>query len=119
MCLFVALSVYPSINIFLLLCPFIICTQRNLITPLDTCPTDTIIYEIELSRWPYIGILGEHYTGKPLEQFDDDGCDTGLLYETVTFFSDPNVAIHKGNDTFTRVDNIENPVITTTGGILW
>ena len=41
-----------------------------------------------------------------LEKFDSDGWDTGLLYEIVSFCSDPNATIQKGNDVFTRVINI-------------
>ena len=50
-----------------------------------------------------------------LQNVDGDGCDTGLLYEIVSFISDLNVAIHKGDDTFNRVNTIEKLVITTKG----
>ena len=53
-----------------------------------------------------------------MEQIDDDGWDTGLLSELVTFLSDPNVAIHKGYYSFTRVNTIENLVINTKGWVV-
>ena len=42
-----------------------------------------------------------------LEKFDGDAWETGLLYEIVSFCSDYNLAIHKGDDEFTRVNDIE------------
>ena len=35
---------------------------------------------------------------KRLEQVDGDGWDTALLSETISFLSDPNAAIHKGEN---------------------
>ena len=40
-------------------------------------------------------------------------CYTGLLYETVSFCSDPNVYIQNGYDAFTTINIIEKPIITT------
>ena len=49
------------------------------------------------------------------EQVDNDGWYTGLLYEILSFRYDPNTYINKGDDEFTRVNNIDNLVITTKG----
>ena len=51
-------------------------------------------------------ILGEHYTKTILGKFNSYGCDTVLLSEIVSFLSDYNVAIQKGDDAFTRVSLI-------------
>ena len=49
------------------------------------------------------------------EQVDGDGWDTGLKYEIISFRSDPNISLQKGDDAFTRVNKIDKRVITTNG----
>ena len=58
----------------------------------------TIIYGLEFlygckEEWWMNTILE-----KRLEQVDGDGWDTALLSETISFRSDPNAAIHKGEN---------------------
>ena len=49
-----------------------------------------------------------------LEQVDNDGWDTGILKEIVSFRTDPNVAVVKGeNSNCTSLNGIKRPVITT------
>ena len=44
---------------------------------------------------------------KRLEKVDGDGWGTALLSEIFSLRSDPNVAIQKGDDEFTRVNTID------------
>ena len=76
---------------------------------------DTIIYELEFPDYHVEYYLVNTILENLLEQVDSDGWDTGLLYKIVSFCYDPNVIIQKEYDEFTRVDTIENTVITTKG----
>ena len=50
-----------------------------------------------------------------LEQVQGDELDSVVLSEIVSFCSDSNEAIRKGDDTCIRVDTIEKPIITSKG----
>ena len=50
-----------------------------------------------------------------LKKVDIEIWDTGLLSNIVSFHSDSNLSIHKDDDQFTKVNNIENTVIATKG----
>ena len=76
---------------------------------------DTIIYELESTYWRVEEYLVNTVLENLLKQFHGDWLHTGILSETISFSSDPNVATQKGDDSFHRVNNNENMVVTTKG----
>ena len=54
---------------------------------------DTIIYELELIYGCVEEYLVNNILENILEKVDDDGWDTGLISDIVSFCSDPNVEI--------------------------
>ena len=50
-----------------------------------------------------------------IEQIDDQGWNTGILEQIVALLSDPDVDIRTGEQSFTNVNRIQRPVITTKG----
>ena len=58
-----------------------------------------------------VNIIIENIIG----QVDDQGWDTGILEEMVSFRHDPDVAIPTGDQAYKNVNGIQRPVINTKG----
>ena len=74
---------------------------------------DTRIYELEFPdrrvyEYPVIIIIEN-----PIDQIDNQGWNTGILEEILAFRCDTDVAITTGDQSYTNINGIQHPVITT------